>query len=88
MLMEELLEVTGRLSAKYKLEKDSKSNDKLSSEIEQIEVEFTDSQNRAQRIRDELRNREVYCKFVEQLNKEQPVLVDKEIAYLCRVNQR
>ena len=87
MLMEELLEVTGRLSAKYKLEKDSKSNDKLSSEIEQIEIEFTDAQNRAQRIRDELRNREVYCKFVEQLNKEQPVLVDKEIDSLSMQSQ-
>ena len=31
--MEELLEVTGRLSAKYKQEKDSKSNDKLGSLI-------------------------------------------------------
>ena len=79
MLMEELSEVTGRLSAKYKLEKYSKSNDKLSSEIEQIEIEFTDAQNRAQRIHDELRKREMYSKFVEQLNKEQPVLLDKEI---------
>ena len=87
MLMEELLEVTGRLSAKYKLEKDSKSNDKLSSEIEQIEIEFTDAQNCAQRIRDELRNREVYCKFVEQLNKGQPVLVDKEIDSLSMQSQ-
>ena len=88
MLMEELLEVTGRLSAKYKLEKDSKSNDKLSSEIEQIEIEFTDAQNRAQRIRDELRNREMYCKFIEQLNKEQPVLVDKEMDSLSMQSQR
>ena len=42
---DELLEVTDirhRLSAKYKLEKDIKSNDKLSSEIEQIEIVFTD----------------------------------------------
>ena len=77
--MEELLEVTDRLSAKYRLEKDIKSNDKLSSEIEQIEIEFTDAQNRAQRVHDELRNREVYSKFVEHLNKEQPALLDKEI---------
>ena len=87
MLMEELLEVTDRSSAKYKLEKDNKSNDKLSSEIEQIKIEFTDVQNCAQRIRDELRNREVYSKFVKQLTKEQPVLLDKEIdSYLGRAN--
>ena len=79
MLMEELLEVTERLSAKYRLKKDIKSNDKLISEIEQIEIEFSDVQNRVQRVRDELRNREVYSKFVERLNKEQPVLLHKEI---------
>ena len=82
-----MLEVTGRLSAKYKLEKDCKSNDKLSSEIEQIEIEFTDVHNRAQRICDELRNREVYSKFVEQLNKEQPVLLDKKIDSLSMQSQ-
>ena len=79
MLTEELLEVTDRLSVKYKLEKDSKSNDKLSSEIEQIEIEFTDVENHAQRIHNKLRNREVYSKFIEQLSKEKPVLLDKEI---------
>ena len=47
MLMEELLEVTARLSTKYRLEKDIKCNEKLSSEIEQIKIEFSDAQNRA-----------------------------------------
>ena len=61
MLIEELLEVTGRLSAKHKLEKDSKSDDKLSSEIEQIKIEFTAVHNHAQRICDEIRNRETKC---------------------------
>ena len=64
MPMEELLKVTGRLSAKYKLEKGGKSNDKLSSEIEQIKIEFTDAHNYAQRIGDELRNKEMCSKFV------------------------
>ena len=40
MFMEELLEVTARLLTKYRLEKDIKSNEKLSSEIEQIKIEF------------------------------------------------
>ena len=56
---------TDRLSAKYKLEKDTKSNEKLSSEVEQIKIEFTDAQNRAQKVRDELRSREVYSKFID-----------------------
>ena len=71
-------DVTDRLSAKYKLEKDTKSNEKLSSEVEQIEIEFTDAQNRVQKVRDELRSREVYSKFIDHLNKEQPVLLDEE----------
>ena len=78
MLMEDLLEVTNRLSAKYKDEKDIKSNDKLSLEIEQIKIEFTDAQNSTQKVHDELRSTEVYSKFVERLNKEQSVLLDKE----------
>ena len=43
-----------------------KSNDKLiiSSEIEQIKIEFTDVQNCAQRVCDALRNREVYSNIV------------------------
>ena len=88
-LMKELLEVTNRLLAKYKVEKDVRSNDKLSSEIEQIETQLTDAQNCAQRIRDELRGRELYSKFVKKLNKELSVLLDKEQhGFLCRVVKR
>ena len=54
------------------------SNEKLSSEIEQIKIKFTDAQNRAQKVRDELRSREMYSKFIDHLNKEQPVLLDEE----------
>ena len=54
MLMEKLklLEVTNRLSAKYKHKKDINSNDKLSLEIEQIKIESTDGQNCVQSVRD------------------------------------
>ena len=68
-----------RLLTKYKLERDIKSNEKLSLEIEQIEIEFTDAQNRAQRVRDELSNRKVYGKFVEELNRGQSVPVDNKV---------
>ena len=45
-------------------------------------------QSHALRICYELRNREVYSKFVEQLNKEQlVVLLDKEINNLSMQNQ-
>jgi len=79
MSMEETMEAMARLFTKYKMEKDSKSNEKLSSEIEQIEVEFTDAQNCAQKVYDELRDRVVYSKFVEALNRQQPLSVDKSV---------
>jgi len=79
MSMEETMEAMVRLSTKYKMEKDSKSNEKLSSEIEQIEVEFTNAQNHAQKFCDELRDRVVYSKFVEVLNRQQPLSVDKSV---------
>jgi len=79
MSMEETMEAMARLSTKYKIEKDSKNNEKLSSEIEQIEVEFTDAQNHVQKVCDELRDRVVYSKFVEALNRQQPLSVDKSV---------
>ena len=74
--MDEAMEAMDRLSTKYKVEKDSKSNEKLGSEIEQIEIEFTDAQNHAQKVHDELSGRMVYSKFVEGLNREQPLSVN------------
>ena len=47
--------------------------------IEQIEIEFTDAQNQAQRVCDELSDRKVYSKFVEQLNRGQSVPVDNKV---------
>ena len=48
-------------------------------EIEQIEIEFTDAQNQTQKVCDELSNRKVYSKFVEQLNRGQSVPVDNKV---------
>ena len=58
-------------------QKDSKNCEKLSSEIEQIEVEFTDTQNRVQNFRDERSAGVVHSKFVDGLYKEQQLLADK-----------
>ena len=79
MFIEEALKLMLRLSTKYKLEQDIKNNEKLSLEIEQIKIEFTDAQNRTQRVRDELSNRKVYSKFVKQLNRRQSVPVDNKV---------
>ena len=71
------MNVMVRLSDRYKALKDCKNCEKLSSETEQIEVEFTDAQNRAQNVRDELRAEVVHSKFVDGLYKEQQLLAGK-----------
>ena len=77
--MDEAMEAMDRLSLKYRLEKGGKSSEKLGTEIELIEVEFTDVQNCAQNVRGELSARIKHCKFVEVLNREQSVPVNTSI---------
>ena len=80
IVMDEALQCMGRLAHKYKIDKDSKSNEKLGLEIELIEEEFTDAQNRAQKVRDELSDRLVYSKFLGGLNKESSLLGNTSVA--------
>ena len=49
---QETMDIMIRLSEGYKAEKDSKNSYKLSQEIEQIEIEYTSAQNRAQEVLD------------------------------------
>lgn len=49
---QETMDIIIRLSEKYKGEKDSKNCHKLSQELEQIEIEYTSAQNRAQEVLD------------------------------------
>ena len=79
IVMDETLECMGRLASKYKIEKDSKSNEKLGLEIEQIEEEFTGAQNRAQKVHDELSDKLVYSKFIGGLNKESVLLENPSV---------
>ena len=50
IVMDETLQCMSRLANKCKIEKDSKSNEKLGSEIKLIEEEFTSAQNCAQKV--------------------------------------
>jgi len=79
IVMDETLQCMGRLASKYKIEKDSKSNEKLGLEFELIEEEFTDAQNRVQKVRDELSDRLVYSKFIGGLNKESVLLENPSV---------
>ena len=49
---EEVLDIMTKLSYKYKEQKDSKMCIKVSQEIDQIEQEYTNAQNRVQQILD------------------------------------
>jgi len=81
IVMDEALQCMGRLANKYKVRKDSKSNEKLGSEIELIEEEFTNAQNRAQKVRDELSERLMHSKFVGGLNKEPSLLGSTSVVH-------
>ena len=78
---EEAMEAMARLLNKYIAEKDYKSSDKISQEIEKIEIEYSDAQNRAQQSFDEASRSERYNKFVkklEQTGEKQPSDLVKE----------
>ena len=56
-----------RLSNKYIANKDSRSSERLIQEIDKIEIEYTDAQNRAQQVFDELSRAASYSKFIKKL---------------------
>ena len=64
---EEAMGIMARLLDKYMAEKDSKNSEKLSQEIDNIEIEYSDAQNRAQSVFDEVRKAVIYDKLVRKL---------------------
>ena len=62
---EEAMGIMARLLDKYIAEKDNKNSEKLSQEIGNIEIEYSDAQNRAQRAFDEVRKAATYDKLSE-----------------------
>lgn len=59
--------IMARLLDRYVDEKDSKNSEKLSQEIDNIEIEYSDAQNRAQRAFDEVHKVATCDKFVRKL---------------------
>ena len=60
---EEAMGIMARLLDKYMAEKDSKNSEKLSQEIDNIEIEYSDAQNRAQSVFDEVCKAVIYDKL-------------------------
>ena len=61
---ESAMEMMENLGTRYKIEKDHRNAKKLSGEIEQIEIKYSEAQNRAQQVIDTLSNSRVYNKFL------------------------
>ena len=64
---DEAMGIMARLLDKYMAEKDSKNSEKLSQEIDNIKIEYSDAQNRAQSVFDEVRKAVIYDKLVRKL---------------------
>ena len=72
MAQEEAMEAIEKLSDRYRAVGDYNSSDNLGQEIDKIEIEYTDAQNRAQEVYDELSKSKAYNKFVRTLEETQP----------------
>ena len=63
-----------RLFDRYKIEKDSRGVERLGEEIEQIEIEYSNAQNRAQKVMDSLSISKRYDKLVNKIQKREAEL--------------
>ena len=67
LAQEGAMEVMTRLLSKYIADKDYRNSEKLSQEIEKLEIEYTDAQNRAQETFDEVVRKVNYSKLVRRM---------------------
>ena len=72
MAQEEATEAIEKLVDRFRTVKDYKSSERLGQEIEKIEIEYTDAQNRVQEVYDKLSKSNAYGKFVRTLEETQP----------------
>ena len=61
--LENVMNVMNRLFDRYKIDKDRKNFERLGDEIEQIEIEYSNAQNCAQKVMDSLSISRRYDKF-------------------------
>ena len=72
--LENAMRVMDRLFDRYKIEKDSRGVERLGKEIEQIEIEYSNAQNRAQKVMDSLSISKRYDKLVNKIQKREAEL--------------
>ena len=71
------MEVMENLVLKYKMEQDHRNGDKLSGEIEQIEIEWSDTQSQAQQVMDTLSNLRAYEEFLEAISHQEELSTEQ-----------
>jgi len=87
MAQEEAMVAIEKLLDRFRTEKDYKSCEKLGKEIEMIEIEYTEVQNRAQGVYDELNKSNAYSKFVRTLGETQPTYQHVTETHQTQVSQ-
>ena len=77
--LENVMNVMNRLFDRYKIDKDRKNFERLGDEIEQIEIEYSNAQNRAQKVMDSLSISRRYDKFLDKIQHREAELSSRQI---------
>ena len=75
---EEAMGIMARLLDRYMVEKDNKNSEKLSQEIDNIELEYSEAQNRAQSVFDEVCKAVIYSELVKKLESQKQQTSDMD----------
>ena len=69
--LENVMSAMDKLFDRYKIEKDNRAAERLGDEIEQIEIEYSSAQNRAQKVMDSLSLSRKYDKFLDKIQQKE-----------------
>ena len=69
--LENVMSAMDKLFDRYKIEKDNRAAERLGDEIEQIEIEYSSAQNRAQKFMDSLSLSRKYDKFLDKIQQKE-----------------
>ena len=72
--LENVMSAMDKLFDRYKIEKDNRAAERLGDEIEQIEIEYSSAQNRAQKVMDSLSLARKYDKFLDKIQQKEAEL--------------
>ena len=69
--LENVMSAMDKLFDRYKIEKDNRAAERLGDKIEQIEIEYSSAQNRAQKVMDSLSFSRKYDKFLDKIQQKE-----------------